>query len=210
MSLEAPFWQGDAVAEQVRDSEPSEEVIFVTNETWSWEEASAAPVPLRPSPGRVDPLIAYLRQPRLWRPYLPLLGLCTAAIVLCTRLLPLATEQRLACFAVLLALLPAAWRHSGIRLFGPMLLYDLVRTARRGRHLWFRCLYAAALLVMLYMVYTTWFVGRGFEAATVFTGNALPLSEVPRFAESFVVSFFCVQMLAVLLLTPIYAAGAIA
>src|SRR5262249_29640708 len=151
-----------------------------------------------------------LRQPHLWRPYLPLLGLVAAALLLCTRTLGLSGWQRAGAVAVLLALLPAAWRRSGIRLFRPMLLYDLVRTARRGRHLWFRCLYAAALLVMLYMVYTTWFVDRGFEAATVFTGNALPLSEVPRFAESFVVSFFGVQMLAVLLLTPIYAAGAIA
>lgn len=212
MSPDAPFWESEAVADLVvtDDSEPSGELVFVTTEAWDSDETDAAPAPFPAPPSSLDQLWIAWRQPQFWRPYLPLLGLITAAILLCTRVFPLSNWQRVGCFAVLLALLPAAWRRSGLRLFGPMLLYDLIRTARRGRHLWFRCLYAASLLVMLYMVYTTWFVGQGFDAATVFTGNALPISEVPRFAESFLISFFGVQLLAVLVLTPVYAAGAIA
>lgn len=81
------------------------------------------------------------------------------------------------------------------RLFGPVLFYDLMRTARRGRYLVLRCVYAAALLLTLV---ATW------------PWSSVPLKMMPRYAESFFASFMIVQFAAVFLLTPAYTAGAIA
>src|SRR5437764_1128285 len=41
----------------------------------------------------------------------------------------------------------------GRTLFGPVLLYELVRTARRGRYVFLRCVYGVVLLVILWTVY---------------------------------------------------------
>src|SRR5262249_54855100 len=70
----------------------------------------------------------------------------------------------------------------------------------------FRCLYAFSLLLALCWVYWEWQTqinaGRGeaLDAAT----------EMPRFAGRFFAACLLMQFAAVLLLTPIYAAGAIA
>src|SRR5713101_2385104 len=42
-------------------------------------------------------------------------------------------------------------RRGWVKLFGPVFFYDLVCTARRGRLFLLRCIYAAALLVMLFL-----------------------------------------------------------
>lgn len=94
--------------------------------------------------------------------------------------------------------------------FGPVLAYDLVRTARRGRHVWLRVVYAGVLLVMLYLVWTSWFAVQFTSLGDVFTRVELPLGLVAQFAEAFFLNFLSVQYLAIFLLTPVYTAGAIA
>jgi ABC-type transport system involved in multi-copper enzyme maturation permease subunit len=90
-----------------------------------------------------------------------------------------------------------------VRLCGPLLLYDLVRIARRRRYLLIRCVYGLGLLSLLAAIYTywTWHMPRGMNPAP---------RELTRFAETFFFTFMCAEFVAVLLLTPAYTAGAVA
>jgi ABC-type transport system involved in multi-copper enzyme maturation permease subunit len=89
------------------------------------------------------------------------------------------------------------------RLFGPVLFYDLVRTARRNRYYVIRVLYLLFLLAMLGWVYLTFAVDRNLE-------NGLRPDEASRFANSFFYMFMGIQFLVVTVVTPAYVAGAIA
>src|SRR5262249_57202789 len=77
--------------------------------------------------------------------------------------------------ACLLVLLRRGWQW----LVGPVFYYDLIRSARRDRHILYRCLYALSLLLALCWVYWEWQTrvggGEGLDAAT----------EMPRFAGRF-------------------------
>jgi ABC-type transport system involved in multi-copper enzyme maturation permease subunit len=106
-------------------------------------------------------------------------------------------------------------------LFGPVLFYDLLRTARRGRYVLLRCVYALLLLAILAIVYSQWSehvqnIVRSYSPMRMryygpdFDLRRLQAQELARFAEAFFSVFVCTQLLAVVLLTPAYAAGAIA
>jgi ABC-type transport system involved in multi-copper enzyme maturation permease subunit len=82
--------------------------------------------------------------------------------------------------------------------------YDLLRTTRRGRATLLRTLYALALFAALYSVYARW---SSRDKAAM---GALPPSEMAKFAEEFFGRFLLIQTCAVVLLTPVYTAGAIA
>jgi ABC-type transport system involved in multi-copper enzyme maturation permease subunit len=99
-----------------------------------------------------------------------------------------------------------ALRRLWLPLFGPVLFYDLVRSARRGRTALLRSLYAAALLVMLLLFYASW-AGSLFDAWSV---QGVHPNEAARFAESFFHWFISVQFVAVAVLTPALTAGALA
>ncbi len=120
-------------------------------------------------------------------------------------------------------LLTRVWRG----LIGPVLLYDLIRTARRGRYVLLRCIYSLVLLGVLWSVYSQFsagFTGQrpSFQARVwnaqvqiagprVFTDYwAARRKEMARFAEAFFSTFIVVQLAAVVLLTPAYTAGTIA
>jgi ABC-type transport system involved in multi-copper enzyme maturation permease subunit len=109
---------------------------------------------------------------------------------------------------------PIGWSHrrrwstvflqrGSLRLFGPVLFYDLIRLARRGRYALLRCLYALFLLLMLYSVYSS------HSMAIVAGGGRLRASDMASLAESFFSVFMVAQFLAVALLTPVYVAGAV-
>ena len=87
-------------------------------------------------------------------------------------------------------------------LFGPVLLYDLIRTARRSRYILLRFLYAAFLMVMLLWIY--------YLQAFHYHGVIIPAREMADFAASFFYPVMVVQLVVVALLTPAYTAGAIA
>jgi ABC-type transport system involved in multi-copper enzyme maturation permease subunit len=94
-----------------------------------------------------------------------------------------------------------------VRLVGPVLFYDLIRVARRGRFVLLRCLYAGLLLLLMYVVYVFHFASF---SATVAQGQAGNQQFMAAFAEKFFGAFLAVQFLAVMLMTPAYTAGAIA
>jgi ABC-type transport system involved in multi-copper enzyme maturation permease subunit len=91
-------------------------------------------------------------------------------------------------------------RRGWLRLFGPVLFYDLISLARRGRYVLLRIGYALALLFTLYNVY------GNYEYAL----RAINTNAMAEFGQAFFFTFVCIQFLAVLLLTPAYTAGAIA
>jgi ABC-type transport system involved in multi-copper enzyme maturation permease subunit len=93
-------------------------------------------------------------------------------------------------------------RRAWLKLFGPVLFYDLVRLARRSRYALMRCLYAVFLFCMLLLVHALHVdqhIARSVDAR-----------EMAAFAESFFFAFVGVQYLVVCLLTPAYTASAIA
>src|SRR5207253_1174596 len=94
--------------------------------------------------------------------------------------------------------------------FGPVFLYDLVRSARRSNFAALRSFYAGALLVVLFMVYSSVVRMRGSTFwETLWKPGAVPPESGARFGESVFYTFAAVQFVAVMLLTPVCAAGAI-
>src|SRR4051794_36694525 len=85
-------------------------------------------------------------------------------------------------------------------------LYDLRRTPRRGRPALIRATYGLALLVALGGIYVSWTGPVRTMAATVDVRPAV----MARLAEQFTAAFLIVQLVAVFLMTPAYAAGAVA
>lgn len=97
-------------------------------------------------------------------------------------------------------------RRGWLRLFGPVLFYDLVRTSRRTRYIVLRCLYIAFLLALLLWVYSLWFLENRQRSPAGY----LPSRDTAAFAESFFFTLMVVQFVVVVLLTPAYLGGAIA
>jgi ABC-type transport system involved in multi-copper enzyme maturation permease subunit len=109
--------------------------------------------------------------------------------------------------AIPAAVLAVAW----CRLLGPVLPCELLRCGRSERYVFFRCLYACVLLGVLGWAYLSWFTARGFKpAALLWDQGTLPAEDLPRFASQFFIAFLGAQLVVVLLLTPVYVAGAIA
>jgi ABC-type transport system involved in multi-copper enzyme maturation permease subunit len=94
--------------------------------------------------------------------------------------------------------------------------YDLLRTTRRGRVVAMRTAYALLLLLALYNLHRKWCEelvplgalepGSGLE----FGPRVSDPKDMAKFAKEFARQFLLVQMTAVLVLTPVYTAGAIA
>lgn len=93
-------------------------------------------------------------------------------------------------------------------MLGPLFRFELVRLARRGTHLPLRVALASLLLLGLLATYLR--LAPGTSAfGLLFTDTADPRA-LQGFGETFLIAFLIVQQAAVLLLTPVYAGGAIA
>lgn len=107
-------------------------------------------------------------------------------------------------------LLAAAWLLGGSRFLGPVFFCDFLRTTRHGRHVGMRCLYAILLLFVLFLLYADFLNLRLTDWQSWFQQGQLPPRRMAEFAEAFFGMFMIVQFLTVLLITPVYAGGAIA
>jgi ABC-type transport system involved in multi-copper enzyme maturation permease subunit len=101
--------------------------------------------------------------------------------------------------ALWLAALVIVQRQGWLHVFGPVLFYDMIRTARRNRYGLMRSLYACFLLLLLFWVYNL--------VADARLDNR---QHAARLAEDFFQWFMFVQLIAVVLLTPAYVGGAVA
>ncbi len=109
--------------------------------------------------------------------------------------------QNVALWTLLLIVGAVLMRRGWLKLFGPVLFYDMLTTARRGRYSLIRCVYAGVLLLVLFWA---WSLTMPFAR----TGS--DRDEAARIAMTFFNLFTVVQTVAVFLLTPAYVAGAIA
>lgn len=101
-------------------------------------------------------------------------------------------------------------RLSGVALLGPSFAYDLVRSARRGRHVIARSTYAGLVLAALLLTYAFWLGDNVHAIRDLFTSTWLPPKVLARFASTFFGAFVAIQLLATIALTPAYVAGVIA
>jgi ABC-type transport system involved in multi-copper enzyme maturation permease subunit len=93
-------------------------------------------------------------------------------------------------------------RRGWLRLFGPVLFYDLVRVGRRNRYFLIRTAYGCFMLLMLSYIWLVWSWDtsrRGFRA-----------NEAADFASQFFYMFMGVQFVVVTVLTPAYTGSAVA
>ncbi len=90
-------------------------------------------------------------------------------------------------------------RQGWLKLFGPVLFYDMVRTARRSRYVIMRLLYSLLLLAILVLM----FLQADVRGRDMQRDSAL-------MAQAFFCIFMIVQIVMVVLLTPAYVAGSIA
>jgi ABC-type transport system involved in multi-copper enzyme maturation permease subunit len=111
-------------------------------------------------------------------------------------------SQQIVLWALFVVGVMLVLRRGWVKLFGPVLFYELVRLARRGRHALFRSLYALVLLLLLFLVYSE------VETANAHEGR-LPARQLAAFGTGFFSIFMVTQFLAVVLLTPAYVGGAV-
>jgi ABC-type transport system involved in multi-copper enzyme maturation permease subunit len=114
----------------------------------------------------------------------------------------LSLSYQLLLWGLLLAALAGVMRRGWLKLFGPVLFYDLVRTARRSRYFLIRSLYLTGVLMLLCWVWMVWKLGLD--------GRPPSREQLAAFAASFFWMFMAVQFLVAVVLTPAYAAGSIA
>jgi ABC-type transport system involved in multi-copper enzyme maturation permease subunit len=135
---------------------------------------------------------------------LTMLVLVGAGVVLALWGLTSASPPPPAVYAVALAVIllaGLAFRWAGwLKLVGPLLFYDMLRSARRGRHVWARGLYAGLLLFLLFV---------SFLGSRRYTEMS-DARRAARVAEDYFELFMAVQLAAVLVLTPAYVAGSVA
>lgn len=121
----------------------------------------------------------------------------------------LALPQKVVLVGTFLLSVAVVLRRGWIKLFGPVLFFDLVRTTRNGRQVALRCLYACGLLFLLYFLYSSWFPSRTNDLERMFAVETMQGKDMPRFAGACFTMFMGMQFLVVLVLTPAYTAGAI-
>jgi ABC-type transport system involved in multi-copper enzyme maturation permease subunit len=118
-------------------------------------------------------------------------------------------EVRVPLASALIVIAAVATVRATIGWLGPLFLYDLIRTCRRGQPAGLRIFYAALLLTMLLVVGFLEFQGEPF-AQLMFGRSTLNNQRLAKIAEGFFVGIMAVQFIIILLVTPLYVAPAIA
>jgi len=97
-----------------------------------------------------------------------------------------------------------------LNLFGPVLFYDMIRTARRRRHAVLRLGYAFLLVYVLAVLYLITVEERMLRGREDLSNQLISESGLRELNMRFFGVFMAVQMLTVLILTPAYTGGAVA
>jgi ABC-type transport system involved in multi-copper enzyme maturation permease subunit len=146
---------------------------------------------------------------RAWRPRLAAAGLLIAAALLAWQGGALEAWQQAGLWGALVVAAAVLARRGARRLFGPVLFYDLVRTARQGRAFLLRAAYAFALLFALSVLYAT-YLSRTNPFDSLFGEARVDIQQVAEFGSRFFLTFLGLQFGAVFVLTPALTATAIA
>ena len=168
------------------------------------QEPDVTPVPW------IERIISWSRRALLTRERLVLLGLLIGMglVIRFRGAMPLAVQ--IGAWALLLVALAISLRTGWLRFFGPVFFYDSVRSARRSNFGILRAVYAGALLVVLFLVYSgTVQTGSSTFWESLWRPGTVQYKDIAKFGEAFFYVFVAVQFAAVMLLTPVCAAGAI-
>jgi ABC-type transport system involved in multi-copper enzyme maturation permease subunit len=145
-----------------------------------------------------------------WQERLGGLFLVAAAIALVWLAGRMTVAQLVVLWGLWVLSLAGLMRRGWLKLFGPVLFYDMIRTARRTRYIILRCLYAGFLMIVLFWVYANWVGPHANGLWDFLVGGSIPSKQMVNFAESFFYTFMVIQFVTIALLTPAYTAGAIA
>jgi ABC-type Na+ efflux pump permease subunit len=138
----------------------------------------------------------------IWLAQMAIVVALGGAIGILAEIMKLPIQYQLAILGAMILILAVLLRQGWVTLFGPVLFYDLVRIARRGRYILLRVAYALLLLLVLWTTYAS-FSDR-------FGSGAIPAQEVSKVASTYFVYFLISQLAVVILLTPAFTASAIA
>jgi ABC-type transport system involved in multi-copper enzyme maturation permease subunit len=144
--------------------------------------------------------LAWSNSRQSWEERLGGLALLAAAVGLVWYSASLSALAQVFLWALLLVAAAVLLRRGWLKLFGPVLFYDMVRSGRRGRYILLRCCYAGVLFVL--------FFGFFLESLNS-RWDASPSGPALR-AERCFETLMLAQLLTALLLTPVYVAGSIA
>ncbi len=113
--------------------------------------------------------LAWSNSRQSWEERVGLAGLVlfAALIVVLARQVPTSVQAVL--WGALLLTAAVLLRRGWLRLFGPVLFYDLVRIGRRTRYFVIRILYAVFLFALLSWIYYIWWVNS--EATGIRSGQ---------------------------------------
>lgn len=160
--------------------------------------------PRSPQP---NPVGEFLRR-RPWQDWFLLSVLIIGTLVLVRGRWQTLSVHRSLLIALLLLTAVLLFRGALAKLGGPMFLYDLFRTGRKGLGIGHRFLYGGFLLLALFLLYSSWFPYADF--GQLFDDVRMDVQQMAKFAAAFFSTFLCVQVGAVLIVTPAYVAGSIA
>ncbi len=151
---------------------------------------------------RLQRLLPWSNTRRAWLERLSLAGVAAAVAALIAFGNGLALWQLVLAWAALVLTAAVLFRRDWLKLFGPILWYDLVRTSRRARTYLLRGGYLLTLLAVLSVLYLNAWPG--------FYGSHPLKSQIARFAQEFCCTFLTAQFVLTSLLAPAFTAGAIA
>jgi hypothetical protein len=95
------------------------------------------------------------------------------------------------------------------KVFGPVLLYDMVRTARRRQFVEVRCLFALFLLLGLFCVWGLGVPREYLQLQALFSAQSISATRLAELNFQFFLTVTGLQLLAAFVLTPAYTGGAI-
>jgi ABC-type transport system involved in multi-copper enzyme maturation permease subunit len=167
-------------------------------------------------PSLVDPQPAppaALRWPgsfRSWGEGLLLVLLAGVAVAVCWYGSLLSAPWQLAFGVALLVTLGCAVRWNWLKLFGPLLFYDMLRNGRRGAFRRIRLYYVIVLALWFTLLFLGHFIDYTQDLEELlFSSFSLRPAEASKVATQFLACFLAFQFGAALLLTPAYVSGAV-
>jgi ABC-type transport system involved in multi-copper enzyme maturation permease subunit len=148
-------------------------------------------------------VLPWSNSPQAWQERLGFLVAVFAVVVGGVFVAQLDAKWQTLYWAFALTVVAVLLRRGWLKLFGPVLFYDLICLARRRRYFLVRSAYALFLLFIVCWMWFVWSVQREFVAAT-------GAGETAGFANNIFEAFVTVQFIIVTILTPVYTASAVA
>jgi len=145
-----------------------------------------------------------------WTERLLLVLLAGTGVAVCWYGSLLSGPWQLALGVALLVALGCAVRWNWLKLFGPLLFYDMLRNGRRGSFHRIRLFYVIVLAIWFTLLFLGHFVDNTQDLEELlFSSLSIRPAEASKVAGQFLAGFLAFQFGAAFLLTPAYVSGAV-